>query len=107
MNQELLLIRNQIKHSSDALGKETASDKKTMVSSHFAADFNRLLALCKTLLPNIDINRWPTELATPVAAMGPSLSTATVAEVRAYYAQLVAICDQNLKDFSKPSLRFL
>ncbi|MBJ9656773.1 hypothetical protein [Burkholderia multivorans] len=107
MDQELLLIRNQINASHAALGKEAVSDRKTMATSHFAADFNRLLGLCKARLPELDPTRWPAELATPKASMGPSLSHSTIAEVRAYLAQLVTICDQNLKDHSIQPRRFL
>ncbi|MCA8073192.1 hypothetical protein [Burkholderia vietnamiensis] len=107
MDHELLLIRNQIDASRAALGKESVSDRKTMATSHFAADFNRLLGLCKARLSEIDPARWPAELATPKASMGPSLSHTTIAEVRAYLAQLVKICDQNLKDHSIQPRRFL
>jgi hypothetical protein len=100
MNTELLHLRNQIKHAAEALGKVSVQDKKTMISSHFAADFNRLIGLCKALLPDVNAGRWPSELDVRAVAMGPSLSNATIAEARVYYAQLISICDQNLKDFS-------
>ncbi|WP_186163571.1 hypothetical protein [Burkholderia gladioli] len=106
MDQELLQIRNQIVAAHGAFGKEAVSDRKTMATSQLAADFNRLLGLCKARLPNVDETRWPLELATPQASSGPSYSYSTITEVRAYLAQLIKICDQNLKDHTIRATRF-
>lgn len=86
----------QIKLALETMGKPTAKDTGDMVSSHFAENFNRQLELSKEAMPGADERRWPRELDTRPASMGPGKSNATFAEVRAYYGQMLGILSEGV-----------
>jgi hypothetical protein len=89
-------MHHQIKLALDTMGKPTAKDTGDMVSSHFAENFNRQLALSKEAMSEVDERRWPRELDVRQPSMGPGKSNATFAEVRAYYGQILGVLSEGV-----------